>query len=179
MVAFQDPAIEMLSVEDGQRALPDLIRLLQDVVESGASVGFLPPLGDEEADAYWNAVLIDIASGNRVLLVARRVGEIVGAVQLELMTKPNARHRGEVQKLFVLQSQRRRGIAQRLMLALEQVAHEYKRSLLVLDTRQGDVAESLYLKLGYTAAGSIPFYARNAVGELDATVFYYKYFAEE
>ena len=45
---------------------------------------------------------------------------------------------------------------------------------LVLDTRQGDVAERLYLKQGYIRAGSIPQYARSADGTLHTTVFFYR-----
>ena len=99
---------------------------------------------------------------------------MVGTVQLELATKPNARHRAEVQKLMVLQSQRGQGIGKLLMEAIEGVAQEHNRMLLVLDTRQGDTAEQLYRKIGYVEAGIIPSYARNAAGSLDATVLFYK-----
>jgi ribosomal protein S18 acetylase RimI-like enzyme len=77
-------------------------------------------------------------------------------------------------KRLVHRSVRRQGIAERLMQKVEQLAREQARSLLVLDTRQGDPAELLYQKLGYTVAGVIPGYARSPNGELDATVFYYK-----
>jgi hypothetical protein len=48
------------------------------------------------------------------------------------------------------------------------------RSLLVLDTVVGDHAERLYSRLGYTAAGIIPRYARSSAGGLDPTVYMYK-----
>ena len=44
----------------------------------------------------------------------------------------------------------------------------------MLDTRQGDVAEGLYRKLGWQEAGVVPRYARGADGALHATVFFYK-----
>jgi acetyltransferase len=166
--------IETISPQDGHNALPQLIRLLQDAVASGASIGFLPPLSDDEARAYWTSVLDDVAQRTCVLLVARDSGSIVGAVQLALATKPNAQHRAEVQKLFVFQHQRQRGIGRRLMQALELVARDLKRTLLVLDTRQGDAAEQLYRKLGYIEAGTIPSYARSATGTLQSTIFFYK-----
>jgi ribosomal protein S18 acetylase RimI-like enzyme len=106
--------------------------------------------------------------------VARNAGRVVGSVQLALAMKPNALHRAEVQKLFVLQSQRRRGTGRALMQAVEQTARECERTLLVLDTRQGDAAEQLYRKLGYREAGIIPAYARSATGTLDSTIFFYK-----
>jgi ribosomal protein S18 acetylase RimI-like enzyme len=79
-----------------------------------------------------------------------------------------------VQRVLVHRSARRQGIAEQLMHRLEEIARERGRSLLVLDTREGDAAERLYEKLGYTVAGVIPGYARSADGSLDASVFYYK-----
>jgi acetyltransferase len=166
--------IETIIPEQGQGILPELVTLLQDAVASGASVGFLPPLSEEEAREYWASILEDIAQKKRVLLIARHSTHVVGAVQLELATKPNARHRAEVQKLFVLQHERKRGIGRLLMEAIEPIALELGRTLLVLDTRLGDHAESLYRKLHYVEAGIIPSYAQNAIGTLDATIIFYK-----
>ncbi len=167
-------SVETISREQGQGILAELTTLLQDAVASGASVGFLPPLSEEEARAYWTAVLEDLAQQSRVLVVARQSTRVVGAVQLELATKANARHRAEVQKLFVLQQARRRGIGRLLMEAIERIARERGRALLVLDTRLGDDAERLYRKVGYTEAGVIPSYAQSAAGTLDATIIFYK-----
>ncbi len=57
---------------------------------------------------------------------------------------------------------------------VEQIARERERTLLVLDTRQGDSAEQLYRTLGYCEVGVIPAYARNVNGKLDSTVIFYK-----
>jgi acetyltransferase len=168
------PVIESVPAEEAQNVLPELIALLHDSVASEASIGFLPPLRDEEARLFWSDNFQEVARGARVILVAREAGHVVGSVQLALAMKPNALHRAEVQKLLVLRSQRRRGIGQALMQAVEQAALERKRTLLVLDTRQGDNAERLYRKLGYQEAGVIPAYARNAEGTFDATVLFYK-----
>jgi acetyltransferase len=167
-------SIAIVLPEEEQLVLPELINLLQDAVVSGGSVGFLPPLSVADAHQYWSAVFQEVAQHSHVLLVARDAGRIVGSVQLALVTKPNALHRAEVQKLFVLQSQRRRGTGRALMQAVEQVAHEYRRTLLVLDTLQGDTAEHLYRTLGYHEAGVIPSYALSASGTLDSTVVFYK-----
>ena len=166
--------IETLLPEQGQVLLPELITLLQDAVASGASVGFLPPLSEEEAREYWISVFEDITQQKRVLLIARHSQRIVGAVQLEFATKPNARHRAEVQKLFVLQQERKRGIGRLLMEAIEATARERGSTLLVLDTRLGDNAERLYRKLHYREVGIIPLYAQNAAGTLEATIIFYK-----
>jgi len=59
------------------------------------------------------------------------------------------------------------------MRQLHELARGHGRTLLVLDTREGDSSELLYRKLGYTRSGVIPGYARSADGALDATAFYY------
>lgn len=167
-------SIERVSHEEEPLVLPHLIHLLQDTVASGASVGFLPPLSIEDAQRYWNTTFKEVRKQTCVLLVAREAGQIVGSVQLAFATKPNAQHRAEVQKLFVLSSQRRRGIGRALMRMIEQIARENGRTLLVLDTRQGDNAERLYRALAYCEVGVIPEYARSATGALDSTIFFYK-----
>ncbi len=171
-------SINVVTPNERDAVLPGLIALLRDAVESKASIGFLPPLSDEEARTYWSDVLDGVAGQTRVLLVARNAGHLVGTVQLELATKPNARHRAEVQKLLVRRDHRQVGLGRRLMQALEPLARERGRTLLVLDTRQGDVAEQLYRKLGYIEIGAIPFFARNETGTLDATVIFYKLLAD-
>lgn len=174
MTLFADSSIAVVLSEEEEGVLPELMALLQDTVDSGASVGFIPPLGEDEARQYWQGVFRNVKQGTHILLVAREDGRVVGSVQLELATKANALHRAEVQKLFVLQSQRRRGTGRALMQAIEQVAREHKCTLLVLDTREGDAAEKLYRKLGYQEAGVIPAYARSATGEFEGTVIFYK-----
>ena len=151
-----------------------LIALLQDCVDSGASVGFLPPLSTEKAASYWLGVEADLAAGHRKLWLALEQQQLVGAVQLALCGKANGRHRGEVEKLMVLQTARGQGVGRALMLAMEQGAREADRSLLVLDTRAGDVASHLYRQLGYQEAGQIPGFALGADGKLAATVIFYK-----
>lgn len=170
--------IEELNPDSAAAALPELAALLQDAVRDGASVGFLPPLSQREALAYWSEVLEDLERGTRLLLVARDQDGVAGSVQLDLPGRPNARHRAEVQKLLVHTRARRRGLGRALLVALERRALQAGRTLLVLDTRQGDAAEQLYLRQGYTAAGVIPGYARGAGGQLDSTVVFYRRLAE-
>jgi ribosomal protein S18 acetylase RimI-like enzyme len=154
--------------------MEELEELLQDAVNSGASIGFLPPLASADARNYWLRVLDVMAAGGLCLLVATENGRVIGCVQLELASMPNAGHRAEVKKLFVHTSARGQGVGRSLMTTLEDVARAQGRSLLVLDTRQGDPSEQLYLRVGYTRAGEIPRYARSASGELHTTAFYYK-----
>lgn len=152
-----------------------LASLLQNCVASGASVGFLPPLIDETVQHYWHSVEADLAAGERSLWIALDAqAEVVGAVQLSYCKKANGRHRAEVEKLMVHTSARGRGIAKKLMAALEQEAQNRNLKLIVLDTRLGDPASSLYRQLGYIEAGQIPDFALSATGKLDPTVLFYK-----
>ena len=107
--------IAPLNPSHGDELLDALDTLLRNAVESGASVGFLPPLAPEESRAFWQATLDEVASGTRLALGAWLDERLVGTVHLALATKPNGRHRGEVQKLLVHTTVRRRGVAQKLL----------------------------------------------------------------
>lgn len=171
--------IKRLTAEEATHHLPSLVDLLVDCVNSGASIGFLPPLSTVVAQTYWQEVIAGVEKQSRLLLVAlAEADQLVGTVQLGLESKLNGLHRAEVQKLLVYQHARGQGIGRQLMEVIEQAARQAARSLLVLDTRQGDIAEKLYQTLGYTQAGVIPFFARNSEGGLDATVLYYKYLGD-
>jgi acetyltransferase len=166
--------VTQLTTEQATDLLPALIPLLQDVVDAGASIGFLPPLSSAEAAAYWQKVIAELPDGHRLLFGAWVDGVLVGSAQLALESRRNGDHRGEVQKVMVHPNQRRRGIGRALMMAVEAAARQAERTLLVLDTRQGDAGELLYRRLGYVQAGIIPHYARNGDGGFDNTVLYYR-----
>lgn len=166
--------IEKINPHTIDTILPQLASLLQDAVTHGASIGFMLPLSDEEALAYWQDVAQAIQGPHRILWIARVDGQLAGTVQLDLAGRVNGSHRAEVIKLMVHTSFRQQGVAQALMNAMEQEASAAKRTTLVLDTREGDVSEKLYIKLGYQRAGSIPEYARSTNGELHTTVFMHK-----
>ncbi len=151
-----------------------LARLLRDAVEGGASVGYVLPVSAADIDAYWQGVAVAMSDGATKLLVARLDHNIVGAVQLALANKPNARHRAEVQKLLVHSAAQRRGIGRQLMLAAEHVARAEKRELLVLDTESHSGAQYLYASLGYAIAGEIPRYAIGTVDGWTPSTFMYK-----
>jgi ribosomal protein S18 acetylase RimI-like enzyme len=166
--------IKVVDTNEAQDRLAQLVELLQDAVTDGASVGFLPPLATEEALHYWQGVIEQLGQEQRLLVFALEDEQLAGVVQLELALKANARHRAEVQKLIVHTKFRRRGLGQRLLAAVDEVAQQAGRSLLVLDTRLGDAAEQLYRKYGYIEAGVIPRYAISASGALTDTIFFYR-----
>lgn len=166
-----------LSATQAQQHLGELTHVLQGCVADGASVGFIDAEGIEVMTGFWQQRIASITGGDSELLVARQQGRIVATVIINLSAMPNGRHRAEISKLLVHPQARRQGIARELMQRAEQRAREQGKTLLVLDTRSGDVASDLYRSLGWQVAGSIPLYAESTAGVLDATTVMYKVLA--
>jgi ribosomal protein S18 acetylase RimI-like enzyme len=166
--------VEIKEVSSISGLVAQLHALLTDCIESGASVGFLTPVDEQEVVAYWQSVEADLLAGSRKIFLVYDNGSVIGAVQLSLCSKANGSHRGEVEKLMVKTSARGQGVSKKLMSLMENTAAEIGLSLLVLDTRLGDIASSLYRAIGYNEAGQIPQFARSSSGELEATVYFYK-----
>jgi GNAT superfamily N-acetyltransferase len=166
--------VARLDAAAAERELDSLAAILADAVEGGASVGFVTPFSTDDAAAWWRALLPAVASGSVQLLGASLDGGLVGTVQLHPAGQANGRHRAEVAKLLVHRSARRRGVGRALMEAVEALAGEQGRTLLVLDTQTGSDAERLYTGLGWTVAGVIPGYSRLGDGSLGATTYLYK-----
>jgi len=74
---------------------------------------------------------------------------------------------------MVLRANRRQGIARRLMAAALELARAERRSLLLLDVRTGDPAESLYRSLGFAKFGEVSRYARDPDGRRLAPSSFY------
>ena len=166
--------VEPLPLPASAADLADLAALLRDVVEGGASIGFMLPLGDDEVAAFWSRVVAGAAAGERLVFVARDAGRIVGSAQLALAPQPNGRHRAELQKLLVRRSHRRRGLGAALIRAIEAAALARGRTLIVLDSGATGNALGLYDRSGYTRVGVIPRFAADPDGPLIDTVVYYK-----
>ena len=67
---------------------------------------------------------------------------------------------------------RRRGIAQRLMAALDVAARAEGKTVLVLDTVTGGDAERLYERAGWQKVGAVPKYALMPDGAFSGTTFF-------
>ncbi|WP_312472206.1 GNAT family N-acetyltransferase [Neobacillus sp.] len=163
-------AIKIEQLKTVGEHLDELSELLIQVVEDGASIGFLPPLKLSEAKKYWENVL----NPEIILFVAKISNQIVGSVQVHLCTKQNGGHRADIAKLMTHPHYRRNGISKSLMQKAEERAKQEDRSLLVLDTREGDPSNHLYLSIGFIRAGRIPNYVKSTNGESQATIIYYK-----
>lgn len=172
-----DDVLTMVRLDAAQarEAVPALAAVLLDCVDGGASVSFMAPLSAEKALAFWQGVAEGVGRGERVLLVAQdEGGEIVGTVQLVLAQPDNQPHRADVAKMLVHRKARRRGIAQRLMAAVETAAREAGKTVLVLDTVTGGDAERLYERAGWQRVGVVPNYALMPDGALCGTTFFHK-----
>jgi len=168
------PMIVSFTPEEAENRIDQLADLLVDAVDSGASLGFMPPLSNAEALAYWRDVIAAMRAGHRVLLAAMDGNLVQGSIQLDLERRANGNHRGEAMKLFVHRRARRRGLAKALMAELESTARRIGRTLLIMDTRKGGDAEKMCESLGYVRYGEVPRYARSANGELHTTAFFYR-----
>lgn len=173
MSAADQVEVRRLDRAELRAQLDSLAGVLADCVGGGASVSYLAPFSHEDARAAIDGMAAEVDQGRRLLLAAFVEGRLVGTVQVILALPPNQPHRGEIAKLLVHRSARKRGIAQLLMEHAESEARAEGKTLLVLDTVTGDPAERLYMRLGWTKVGVIPGYALYPDGRpCDTTVFW-------
>lgn len=150
-----------------------LCELLLEVVQGGASVGFMLPLTLERVDRFWRGVDHELQRGNRALFLAREGAAIIGTAQLITDLPDNQPHRADIAKVLVRPGARRKGVGELLMQAAQQHAKDLAKTLLVLDTASDD-ARRLYARLGWQVCGDIPNYALLPDGALCGTTYYYK-----
>jgi len=166
--------IRLLRADEARAHLDGLAGVLADCVEGGASVGYLSPFSREDARRVYETYATEVEQGRRLLLAAFLDGEVVGTVQIVFAPHPNQPHRGDVARMLVHRSARRRGIGRQLMERAEEEARAEGKTLLVLDTVTGDDAERLYGRLGWTKVGVIPDYALYPDGRPCATTVFWK-----
>lgn len=165
--------VRRLSGAELDATLDGLAAVLADCVAGGASVSYMDPFSHEQARTAFLGFAAEVDQGRRVLLAAFDDDTVVGTVQVILAAPPNQPHRGEIAKLLVRRSARKRGVAQLLMEHAEIAARAEGKTLLNLDTVTGDDAERLYTRLGWQRVGVIPGYALYPDGRpCDTTVFF-------
>ena len=156
------PRIEIFRLDaDGlEHHLDAVAEVLHACVLDGANVGFILPFNLDQARTFWRQKIAPgLAADTRIVLVANLNDRVAGTVQLNLDTPPNQPHRADVSKLLVHPKYRMLGIGRALMEQIESYGVNAGRRLLTLDTAT-DIAEKLYISLGYERAGHIPGYAR-------------------
>ncbi|MEZ5934020.1 MAG: GNAT family N-acetyltransferase [Alphaproteobacteria bacterium] len=166
--------VRAMAPTEAEERMRGLVALLIDSVEGGASIGFHYPLAPEKAETFWQRWIDEVAAGQRRLLIAEHGETIVGCVMLALPAFENGFNRADVQKLLVLRSYRRRGIARRLMIGLETLGRDLGRRLLVLDSSTDTDGNHFYSATGWTHVGDVPDYASLPDGRLHPTSLFYK-----
>ncbi len=159
--------------------LPALSEILIKTVALGASVGFLAPISLDEAQAFWGKIGEALESGERLMWGAWSGDSLVGTVQIVVGMPGNQQHRVDLVKLMTHPAQRGGGIGAALTSAAEAEAARLGKTLIVLDTVADNPAQRLYERLGYTAAGVIPDYARSSAGPLEPTCIMFKQIAPQ
>ena len=167
-------SVRALDAAEVRARRAQLVELIADAVDGGASIGYVLPCASADYAAFWDEVADAVGAGERFVLASEREGTIVGTIQLAPCTKANGRHRAEVQKLMVLRAVRGEGIGGRLMREIEALARGRGHRLLLLDTRADSSAERLYRRLGWHPFGSVPDYASDPDGTLADCVFFFK-----
>jgi GNAT superfamily N-acetyltransferase len=172
---MNEVSIRRVTADEAASCVAELADVLLDCVEGGASVSFMLPLARETALSFFRTVCSAVERGERVLLIAEDAEKrIVGTVQLVLSLPENQPHRADVVKLLVHRRMRRRGVAARLMAAVDLEARKEARTLLVLDTVTGGDAERIYERAGWQRVGVVPKYALMPTGAFCSTTFFFK-----
>ena len=172
LAARMSVEVRAVTAEEFPVLVPALVELFVATVDDGAPLGFILPVTPAAALEYWRSIGPELRTGSRVLVGAFSDGRIAGSGQLHLPGLPNARHRAEVQKLFVDRTLRGYGVGGALVSALHACARQRGRSLMLLNARR-EVAERFYKPLGYKEVGVIPGYSLGSHGERNDTVALY------
>ncbi|KAI4244439.1 MAG: hypothetical protein L6R42_010450, partial [Xanthoria sp. 1 TBL-2021] len=113
---------------------------------------FVPPLSDLKIHTWWQDRANEVKSGSRDILFVMapdKSRDVTGVVMLRKPEAETGPFRGMVEKLLVSPDWRRKGVGRALTKGLEDVARERGKTLLMLDTETGSLAENFYTGLGY------------------------------
>lgn len=167
--------VRRLGAHEVLASLDALAETLADAVAAGDSVSFLAGFSVADARRFYEGQLPEFERGTRVQLAAFADGALVGSVQLVHSWPPNSQYRAEVAKLVVHRRARGRGAGRALMERLEEEARADGKTLLILDTVSGGIADGLYERLGWTRFGVVPGYALDPAGTPADAAFFYKH----
>jgi GNAT superfamily N-acetyltransferase len=150
----------------------ELAELLLDAAGalSSTAAGAVRPLDAVE----WTLDMADGTGRFRIVLVAERDGEIVGAVQVLRPGTGLKPHLAEISELMVHPRARGQGIGRALMRAAEEAAAAWGASLLTLGAAADAPGRHLYVGLGWRMAGLIPGRPPRVGGDDADTALFYK-----
>lgn len=147
------------------RLAEQLLKIWVDVSNAGGSVGFVPPVTEEDVRPVAEQAFAHVRAGERRILVGYRNDDPVGFLFLEQRPGPLFKHFATVKRLQVHPSQQGRGIGGALLVAAEDAARGLGLEQLHLTVRGGTGTERFYQERGYELVARIPRVIR--VGRLD------------
>ena len=109
-----------------------------------------------------------------MLLAAFADGEVVGTAQVILALMPNQPHRGEIAKVLVHRSARRRGIAEQLMERAEAEARAEGRRCWCWTPSPATRPRACTRDSGWTTVGVVPNFALYPDGSPCDTTYFFK-----
>ncbi|KAF6813721.1 Acetyltransferase [Colletotrichum musicola] len=177
----------IFSPTDHSHLIPYLAAIHASCISQDRTLAtFLPPLSHEKLLGWWKERIAEVTAGTRMMLILLdesepgtkpKGTELMGVVMLRMPYSETGPFRGFVEKLLVSPKFRGRGGARMLMSALEGESIRRGRTLLMLDTEAGSVAEMMYRKFGYVEVGRIPNYGISPAvpRQLKDEVFFYKH----
>ena len=168
--------IRSVHAAEARQRSDELVAIIRDAVEGGSSVNFLADVTDEVLGSFWAGVADGQEAGRTELFVAEDVatGRLVATALIMFSQKQNSPHRADVGKMLVHSDYRRRGLARRLLDAVEDTARRHDRTLLMLDTETGSAGEALYRAQGWVPFGVVPGHAYTPDSVPKPTTFFYK-----
>ncbi|CAG9990559.1 unnamed protein product [Clonostachys byssicola] len=177
--------IRLLDQERDENLAHDLVQLQIDCITSdGALLRFHPPFDDgkrQQMQLFWEDRFRQCRQGLRVSFLAVEMTDsnkenFCGVVELGLPVADTGPFRADVEMLMVSPHHRRKGIAKKLLSALESYAEEKERTLLQLSTDAGSTAAThVYPAMGYIKFGTVPDYGiKPDTAELVAGEYFYK-----
>lgn len=94
---------------------------------------FMPPLSHDKILASWTLWSEEVKAGSRLIILqlSSDESEVAGVVSLNMPDTETGKHRSEVGRLLVSPDFRKRGMARELMRALEDVARDKGRWMVV------------------------------------------------
>lgn len=150
--------------EPADRFVDSAHRILAELVDGGAALGWVEPPSRDEVAELVGHVFAAVRAGDGALRAACLDRELVGWGYWLRHTRPTHRPHADLEKLAVAAAAHGRGVGRALTAALIADARETGIEVLTLDARGDNTAAlRLYRSLGFTEYGRLPDFV--AVGE--------------
>ena len=140
-------------------------RLVFELVDTGAALGWVLPPPRSEVDALLTAVAAAVRAGDAALFAAREDGQLAGFGYWRRYERQTHRPHADVEKVAVARPFQGRGVGRALTSLLVEAARDAGIEVLTLDARaDNERALALYRSLGFKEYGRLADFV--AVGHL-------------